>query len=387
MAIHKPLCYYVMNNGGVEDQHAVFERPDVSMRLHLKPLFIQAKINGIGVNKVLSFLKKIRLFDSDLKPHNVILTNYEGTMGNSLGAVELDLVVGSVSRTTMFMVVPSKENFNVLLVREWIHGVGAVPCTVHQRIAIWKDDGLVENIEADQSYFLVEVNNITKKNFDKQLAHIPPVMSLGPKYTISEDEMYSMKLQPGSGFVWERELVEHNYVVVNHEHTPLEEENVLRTRVYAYKKPIIWDKITAYVAENQLNSAKEAKNMKNEVIETTINDPIDDLTDDQKLDCIYDNEPLGFEEDPMGSTNKTRAQDPLEEVDLGDGTAKRPTYVSAKIPKEFKDRIVELLKEYKDCFAWDYDEMPGLSRKMVELKLPIRPDKKPVKQIPRRFAP
>jgi len=89
----------------------------------------------------------------------------------------------------------------------------------------------------------------------------------------------------------------------------------------------------------------------------------------------------------MGSTTKMRAQDPLEEVDLGDGIVKRPTYVSAKIPKEFKDRIVELLKEYKDCFAWDYNEMPDLSRKLVELKLPIRPGKKPVKQIPRRFAP
>jgi len=82
-----------------------------------------------------------------------------------------------------------------------------------------------------------------------------------------------------------------------------------------------------------------------------------------------------------------RAQDPLEEVNLGDGPVKRPTYISAKITKEFKKRIVELLKEYKDCFAWDYNEMSGLSWEMVELKLPIRPDKKPVKQIPRRFAP
>jgi len=83
-----------------------------------------------------SFLKKIRLFDSDFKPHNVVLTNYEGTTGSSLGAIEVDLVVGSISRTTMFMVVPSKANFNVLLGREWIHGVGAVPSTLHQRIAI-----------------------------------------------------------------------------------------------------------------------------------------------------------------------------------------------------------------------------------------------------------
>jgi hypothetical protein len=143
MAIHKPLCYYVMNNGCVEDQHAVFERPDISMMHHLKPLFIQAKINGVGVNKVLvdggatvNFLGKIGLVDSDLKPRNIVLTNYEGTTGNSLGAVEVDLIVGSVKRTTTFMIVPSKANFNVLLGRGWIHGVGAVPSTVHQRIAI-----------------------------------------------------------------------------------------------------------------------------------------------------------------------------------------------------------------------------------------------------------
>jgi len=74
-------------------------------------------------------------------------------------------------------------------------------------------------------------------------------------------------------------------------------------------------------------------------------------------------------------------------VDLGDGSIKRPTYVSTKLTKGFRDRIVELLKDYKDCFAWDYNEMPGLKREVVELKLPIRLDKKPVKQILRRFAP
>ena len=45
-----------------------------------------------------------------------------------------------------------------------------------------------------------------------------------------------------------------------------------------------------------------------------------------------------------------------------------------------------MLKEFKDYFAWDYDEMPGLDRKVVELQLPIRHGKKSVKQTPRRFA-
>jgi hypothetical protein len=125
----------------------------------------------------------------------------------------------------------------VLLGREWIRGVGAVPSTVHQRIAIWRKDGLVENIEADQSYFLAEVNTITKKNFDKQLAKISLVLSLGPKYVVSEDEMCTMRLHPDC-LVWERELVDHDYIMVNHKEVPLEEKNVLRTRASAYKKVI-----------------------------------------------------------------------------------------------------------------------------------------------------
>jgi hypothetical protein len=94
----------------------------------------------------------------------------------------------------------------------------------------------VENVEADQSYFMAEVNTITKKSFDKQLATIPPVLSLGPKYTVTEGEMCSMKLDPEVGFVWERELVDHDYIMVNHREVPLEEEDVLITRTSAYMK-------------------------------------------------------------------------------------------------------------------------------------------------------
>jgi len=71
--------------------------------------------------------------------------------------------------------------------------------------------------------------------------------------------------------------------------------------------PNMWDKITAYVAENRFNTAKEAEVLQKEVIETLAEDTIDDLVEDQNLDCIYDDEPLGFEEDPMGSATKMRA--------------------------------------------------------------------------------
>jgi len=62
-------------------------------------LFIQAKVDDIGVNKVLidggvtvnlmpqSLLKKIGKFDTDLKPHNIVMSNYEGKTRHSLRAI------------------------------------------------------------------------------------------------------------------------------------------------------------------------------------------------------------------------------------------------------------------------------------------------------------
>lgn len=53
LATHKPLCYYVMNDGLVNEDHAIFERPNMDMQQHIKPLYIRAKVNGMGINKVL----------------------------------------------------------------------------------------------------------------------------------------------------------------------------------------------------------------------------------------------------------------------------------------------------------------------------------------------
>jgi hypothetical protein len=77
--------------------------------------------------------------------------------------------------------------------------------------------------------------------------------------------------------------------------------------------------------------------------------------------------------------------DKLEEIDIGDGDKPRPTFISANLDSSFREELIKLLKEYKDCFAWDYSEMPGLDRSIVEHWLPIKPGFKPYKQPPRRI--
>ena len=54
---------------------------------------------------------------------------------------------------------------------------------------------------------------------------------------------------------------------------------------------------------------------------------------------------------------------------------------------EYKQELVDLLKEFKDCFALEYYEMPGLDRSIVEHQLSIKPAYWPFKQAPRRFNP
>ena len=77
--------------------------------------------------------------------------------------------------------------------------------------------------------------------------------------------------------------------------------------------------------------------------------------------------------------------DPLEQIDIGDGSVPRLTFINQNLEANYKSKLIALLKEYIDCFAWNYAEMPGLSRDLVEHRLPIRKGFRPYKQLPRRF--
>jgi hypothetical protein len=65
--------------------------------------------------------------------------------------------------------------------------------------------------------------------------------------------------------------------------------------------------------------------------------------------------------------------DELEEVDIGPGDKPRPTFISKKLNPELREAMLTLLREYTNCFAWDYTEMPGLDRSIVEHRLPLKP--------------
>jgi hypothetical protein len=72
---------------------------------------------------------------------------------------------------------------------------------------------------------------------------------------------------------------------------------------------------------------------------------------DDAMGVVEDLDELGKHGRGFSST------DDLEKVDIGDGVIPRPTYVSAHLNTGQKQKIIELLKVYMRCFAWDYTVM------------------------------
>ena len=52
-----------------------------------------------------------------------------------------------------------------------------------------------------------------------------------------------------------------------------------------------------------------------------------------------------------------------------------------------RTRLIEFLKENLDVFAWSHEDMPGISLKIIQHKLNVDLERKPVQQRRRAFAP
>jgi hypothetical protein len=81
------------------------------------------------------------------------------------------------------------------------------------------------------------------------------------------------------------------------------------------------------------------------------------------------------------------AIDDLEEIDVGDGTMWRPTYVNANLSIAEKEEVRALLKQFVGYFAWEYSKMSVLDRGLVEHRLPIKTGFRPHKQPAWSFSP
>ncbi|XP_063942647.1 uncharacterized protein LOC135150314 [Daucus carota subsp. sativus] len=63
------------------------------------------------------------------------------------------------------------------------------------------------------------------------------------------------------------------------------------------------------------------------------------------------------------------------------------TYVGALLQEDLKQEVVKFLRNNRDVFAWTAADMPGIDPSFMTHKLNVNPDRKPIKQKKRNFAP
>ena len=72
-------------------------------------------------------------------------------------------------------------------------------------------------------------------------------------------------------------------------------------------------------------------------------------------------------------------KEPLEVINLGSKDNKKEVMIGELLCPDVKKRMVEILRDYVDVFAWSYQYMPGLDTDIVEHRLPLKPKCPPVK--------
>ena len=77
----------------------------------------------------------------------------------------------------------------------------------------------------------------------------------------------------------------------------------------------------------------------------------------------------------------------LETVALVEDGTTKTTRIGTTLSPEMRTRLIEFLKENLDVFAWNHEDMPGISPKIIQHKLKVDPERKPVQQKRRAFAP
>ncbi|CAL8162293.1 unnamed protein product [Prunus armeniaca] len=109
------------------------------------------------------------------------------------------------------------------------------------------------------------------------------------------------------------------------------------------------------------------------------------LDDKAPMPCVFQEPMTAPRHMKDGSTS---VAEQLETIDLSeDPSTPRPISISVHLTNEEKEAMISLLKEFRDVFAWSYEEMPGLNPNLVSHTLNIELGTKPIVQPRRNFHP
>ena len=129
---------------------------------HDDALVIVLRIGGYDVKRVMvdqcsaaeimypDLFKGLNLRTEDLTPYNSPLVSFEGNVIIPKGQIRLPVQTGSETVEVDFIVVDAYSPYTAIVARPWLHTLGAVSSTLHQKIK-YLSGGKIEEVLGDQT--------------------------------------------------------------------------------------------------------------------------------------------------------------------------------------------------------------------------------------------
>lgn len=103
------------------------------------------------------------------------------------------------------------------------------------------------------------------------------------------------------------------------------------------------------------------------------------------IEATFDNE---LEEDPLKDTHDetipTTSVSNRKMVEIEPG---KTLNINSNLNPEQEQKLIQLLKKYKQAFAWDYPDMKGIDRQLCTHHIYTEKDARPIRQPQRRLNP
>ena len=123
-------------------------------------------------------------------------------------------------------------------------------------------------------------------------------------------------------------------------------------------------------------------------VKFSTNDGVGEVRGDQILARECYQAVLAMRENHMWMIGKEESRvEALEIVALVEDRTTKTTRIGTMLSLEMRTRLIEFLKENLDVFSWSHEDMPGISPKIIQHKLKVDLERKPIQQRRRAFAP
>ncbi|XP_070013450.1 uncharacterized protein [Nicotiana sylvestris] len=265
--------------------------------------------------------------------------------------------------TMEFQVLDVAVSYNLLLGRPWIHAAKAVPSTLHQMV----------KFEWDRQEIVVHGEDNLCAHSDSIVPFIEIEDDKGPWVyqvfeTVSVEKISEWKCVPtpkvtAASVMVAFEMLKNSFVPA----ADVQRVRKFKQRAWALPKPI------------PCLSRSFVKPGARKCLVTIVSNSVVDIDEEliERFQRLFDD--VNMVEVGEGSSKA--------DVQFVGPNAKLNNWKATPFPtrKEFWEEIIKALFEYKDIFAWSYDDMPGLSTDLMVHKLPTDPTFPPVKQKLRKF--